>query len=32
MRRYKPALYARLHRTLYWNFGRIAGRCGHIQM
>jgi hypothetical protein len=24
-RRYEPALYVRLHRTLYWNFGRIAG-------
>jgi hypothetical protein len=24
-RRYEPALYVRLHRTLYWNFGRFAG-------
>jgi hypothetical protein len=24
-RRYEPPLYVRLHRTLYWNFGRIAG-------
>ncbi len=24
-RRYERALYVRLHRTLYWNFGRIAG-------
>jgi hypothetical protein len=24
-RRYEPVLYVRLHRTLYWNFGRIAG-------
>jgi hypothetical protein len=24
-RRYEPAVYVRLHRTLYWNFGRIAG-------
>jgi hypothetical protein len=22
---YEPALYVRLHRTLYWNFGRAAG-------
>jgi len=24
-RRYEATLYVRLHRTLYWNFGRIAG-------
>jgi hypothetical protein len=24
-RRYEPSLYVRLHRTLYWNFGRVAG-------
>ena len=24
-RRYEPTLYVRLHRTLYWNVGRIAG-------
>jgi hypothetical protein len=24
-RRYEPSLYLRLHRTLYWNFGRVAG-------
>ena len=24
-RRYEPVLYVRLHRTLYWNFGRVAG-------
>jgi hypothetical protein len=24
-RRYEPGLYVRLHRTLYWNFGRITG-------
>jgi hypothetical protein len=24
-RRLEPPLYVRLHRTLYWNFGRIAG-------
>ena len=24
-RRYESVLYVRLHRTLYWNFGRIAG-------
>jgi hypothetical protein len=23
--RYEPPLYVRLHRTLYWNFGRAAG-------
>ena len=24
-RRYEPTLYVRLHRTLYWNFGRFTG-------
>ena len=24
-RRYEPTLYVRLHRTLYWNFGRFVG-------
>jgi Domain of unknown function (DUF1772) len=23
--RYEPSLYVRLHRTLYWNYGRISG-------
>jgi hypothetical protein len=23
--RYEPSLYVRLHRTLYWNFGRASG-------
>lgn len=23
--RYEPELYVRLHRTLYWNFGRVGG-------